>query len=210
MPSVKGVLPGDDVCAVPAHEELDAVVEGVQVLLGYGGLRLLDDVQRIRGAQAQRVDVTEGLEAAVRVHAVHQAISIIVFAVPTGGFHGCVTSGSSPAQLADTVPPIQVQGTSAIAIAQARTALNGAVFTVPAGAAFTLAIPAGPMFCAARVAGPLVACGPHPAILTAAGASYADAVATAVSRTDLNGAVVSSPVWVAVAKPGVWEESSMA
>lgn len=74
LPSVKGVLPGDDVCAVPAHEELDAVVEGVQVLLGYGGLRLLDDVQRIRGAQAQRVDVTEGLEAAVRVHAVHQAI----------------------------------------------------------------------------------------------------------------------------------------
>lgn len=64
---------------------------------------------------------------------------------------------------------------------------DGAVFAVPAGAAFTLAIPAGPMFCAARVAGPLVACGPHPAVLTAAGASYADAVATAVSSTDLCG-----------------------
>lgn len=61
-------------CAVPAHEELDAVVEGLQVLLGYGGLGLLDDVQRIGGAQAQRVDVTEGLEAAVGVHAVHQAV----------------------------------------------------------------------------------------------------------------------------------------
>lgn len=74
LPSVKGVLPGDDVCAVPAHEKLDAVVERVQVLLGYGGLGLLDDVQRIGGAQAQRVDVTEGLEAAVRIHAVHQAV----------------------------------------------------------------------------------------------------------------------------------------
>lgn len=73
-PSVKGVLPGDDVCAVPAHEELDAVVEGVQVLLGHGGLGLLDDVQRVGGAQAQRVDMTEGLQAAVGVHAVHQAI----------------------------------------------------------------------------------------------------------------------------------------
>lgn len=57
------------------------------------------------------------------VHGRQIPTSIIVFAVPTGGFHGCVTSGSSPAQLADTVPPIQVQGTSAIAIAQARTAL---------------------------------------------------------------------------------------
>lgn len=64
---------------------------------------------------------------------------------------------------------------------------DGAVFAVPAGAAFTLAIPAGPMFRAARVAGPLVACSPHPAVLTAAGASYADAVATAVSSTDLCG-----------------------
>lgn len=50
LPSVKGVLPRDDMCAVPAHEELDSVVEGVQVLLGYRGLCLLDDVQRVRGA----------------------------------------------------------------------------------------------------------------------------------------------------------------
>lgn len=64
---------------------------------------------------------------------------------------------------------------------------NGAVFAVPARAAFALAIPAGPVFCTAWVAGPLVACSPHPAILTAAGASYTDAVATTVSSTDLCG-----------------------
>lgn len=78
-PSIKGVLPRDDVCAVPAHEELDAVIEGVQVLLGHRGWKLgapwgVDDVQWVRGAQAQWVDMTEGLEAAVRVHAVDQAI----------------------------------------------------------------------------------------------------------------------------------------
>lgn len=50
LPSIKGVLPRDDMRAVPAHEKLDSVVEGVQVLLGYRGLCLLDDVQRIRGA----------------------------------------------------------------------------------------------------------------------------------------------------------------
>lgn len=50
LPSIKGVLPRDDMCAVPAHEELDPVVEGVQVLLGYRGLCLLNDVQRVRGA----------------------------------------------------------------------------------------------------------------------------------------------------------------
>ena len=49
--------------------------------------------------------------------------SIVVFAVTTGGFHGCVTARSSPAQLADTVPPVEVQGTSAVAIAQPRATL---------------------------------------------------------------------------------------
>lgn len=57
------------------------------------------------------------------VHGRQIPTSIVVFAVPTGGFHGRVTSSSSPAQLADTVPPIQVQGTSTIPVAQARTAL---------------------------------------------------------------------------------------
>lgn len=55
--------------------------------------------------------------------------SIVVFAVTTGGFHGCVTARSSPAQLADAVPAIQVQGTSSIAIAQARAALCKAKHT---------------------------------------------------------------------------------
>lgn len=64
---------------------------------------------------------------------------------------------------------------------------DGAVLSIPAGAAFTFAIPAGPMFCTAWVAGPLVACRPHPTILTAAGASYTDAMATTVSSTDLCG-----------------------
>lgn len=49
--------------------------------------------------------------------------SIIIFAVTTGGFHGSVTASSSPAQLTDTVPPIEVQGTSAIPIAQPRATL---------------------------------------------------------------------------------------
>lgn len=58
-----------------------------------------------------------------RAHGCLSLTSIIVFAVTTGGLHGCVAASSSPAQLADTVPPIQVQGTSAIAIAQPRATL---------------------------------------------------------------------------------------
>lgn len=58
-----------------------------------------------------------------RVHRCQSPTSVVVFAVSTGCFHGGVAASSSPAQLADTVPPIQVQGTSAIPIAQARTAL---------------------------------------------------------------------------------------
>ena len=76
---------------------------------------------------------------------------------------------------------------------------DGAVLSIPAGAAFALAVPAGPVFCTAWVAGPLVACGPHPTILTAAGASYADAMATTVSGTDLCGQERR-------AKGGGWEE----
>lgn len=60
--------------AVLANQELDSVIERVQVLLQYGGLRLLYDIQGVRGAQAQRVNVTQRLQAAVWVHAVHQAI----------------------------------------------------------------------------------------------------------------------------------------
>lgn len=40
------------------------------------------------------------------VHGCQSPTSIVVFAVTTGGFHGRVTASSSPAQLADAVPPI--------------------------------------------------------------------------------------------------------
>lgn len=56
-------------------------------------------------------------------HGCHSPTSIIVFAVTTGSFHRCVTASSSPAQLTDAVPPIQVQGASAVAVAQPRAAL---------------------------------------------------------------------------------------
>lgn len=46
----------------------------MQALLGDGGLCLLDDIQRVWGAQAERVDMAQWLQAAVWVHAIHQAI----------------------------------------------------------------------------------------------------------------------------------------
>lgn len=64
-----------------------------------------------------------------RIPGCQSPTSIVVFAVTTGGFHGCVTASSSPAQLADAVPPIQVQGTSAVAVAQARATLCKAKHT---------------------------------------------------------------------------------
>lgn len=60
--------------AVLADQELDPIVERMQALLEDGGLRLLDDIQGVRGAQAQCIDVTQWLQAAVWVHAIHQAI----------------------------------------------------------------------------------------------------------------------------------------
>lgn len=62
-------------------------------------------------------------------HGCHSLTSIVVFAVTTGRLHGCVTASSSPAQLADAVPPIQVQGAPAVAIAQPRAALCKAKHT---------------------------------------------------------------------------------
>lgn len=73
-PSIEGVLLRGDMCAVPAHKELDALVEGVQALLCHRGLALLDDVQRVGGTEAQRADVAKWLQAAVWVQAVCQAI----------------------------------------------------------------------------------------------------------------------------------------
>lgn len=73
-PSVKGVGSGDDVGAVSAHQEVHPVVESLQVALCRGHLCLLDDVQGVRGANAQRGGVTGCLQTAVWIHAVHQAI----------------------------------------------------------------------------------------------------------------------------------------
>lgn len=74
LPSFKGIVSWDDVSAVLADQELDPIIEWMQTLLGDGGLCLLDDIQGVWGAQAQRVDVAQGLQAAVWVHAIHQAI----------------------------------------------------------------------------------------------------------------------------------------
>lgn len=60
--------------AVLANQELDSIIEGMQALLGDGGLCLLDDIQGVRGAQAQCINVAQWLQAAVWVHAIHQAI----------------------------------------------------------------------------------------------------------------------------------------
>lgn len=71
-PAVEGVFSGDDVGAVLAHEQLDAVVEGFDG--GGAGVALLDDVQRVPRAPAQQAVLAGGLQAAVGVQAVHQAI----------------------------------------------------------------------------------------------------------------------------------------
>ncbi|TNN68676.1 hypothetical protein EYF80_021085 [Liparis tanakae] len=55
-------------------DEVHPVIEGLQVALGRGHLCLLDDVQGVRGADAQRGGVTGCLQTAVWIHAVHQAI----------------------------------------------------------------------------------------------------------------------------------------
>lgn len=73
-PAVERVGTGDDVGAVAADEEADALVEGLQGALAGGDLRLLDDVQGIGRAHAQRRGVARGLQTAVWVHAVHQTI----------------------------------------------------------------------------------------------------------------------------------------
>lgn len=69
-PSLEGVGPRNDVCAVSTHQEAHALVEGVQVAWTRRHLCFLDDVQRIRRTHTQRCDVTRRLHAAVRVHAV--------------------------------------------------------------------------------------------------------------------------------------------
>lgn len=72
--SIKGVDAGDDVGAVPAHQETHSFVEGLEFALSGGQLCLLDDVQGVRGAHAQGGGVTGCLQTAVWIHAVHEAI----------------------------------------------------------------------------------------------------------------------------------------
>lgn len=114
------------------------------------------------------------LEAAVRVHAVHESISFVVFAVCTESLHGYITARSSPPWLADTMPAVLVERTSPIAVAQAGATLDCAVFSVPSLAALAFAVLAGPVFRTARVASSLITCWTCPAFLTATGAPHAD------------------------------------
>lgn len=72
--SVKGVGSGNDVGAVPAHQEVHPVIEGPQVGLCRRHLCLLDDVEGLRRTQTQGGGVTGCLQTAVWIHAVHQAI----------------------------------------------------------------------------------------------------------------------------------------
>lgn len=72
LPAVEGIFSRDDVSAVLPHQELDAIVEGLHG--GSAGVALLDDVQRVPRAPAQEAVLAGGLQAAVWVQAVHQAI----------------------------------------------------------------------------------------------------------------------------------------
>lgn len=72
--AIEGIASGDDVGAVPAHQEAHSVVEGLEVAVHGRHLRLLDDIQGFWGADAQCGGVAGPLQTAVWVHAVHQAI----------------------------------------------------------------------------------------------------------------------------------------
>lgn len=72
LPAVEGVVPRNDVGAIFACQELDAIVEGLHC--GRVCLALLDDVQGVPGPPAEQAVLTGWLQAAVRVQAVHQAI----------------------------------------------------------------------------------------------------------------------------------------
>lgn len=72
IPGVEWVLPRDDVGAVPSHQHLDAVVERSDSRLGHEVL--LNDLQGVSGAAAQRAVLTGALNAAVWIHAVCESI----------------------------------------------------------------------------------------------------------------------------------------
>lgn len=64
---------------------------------------------------------------------------------------------------------------------------DGAVFSVPSRAAFTLPVLAGPVFAAARVTSPLFAPGAHPALVAATASRHTDAMSTTVRCAQLCG-----------------------
>lgn len=49
--------------------------------------------------------------------------SLIILVISTGGFHGNVASGPSPAGLADTLPAVLTQCASPVTVAQIRAAI---------------------------------------------------------------------------------------
>lgn len=49
--------------------------------------------------------------------------SLIILVISTGGFHGNVASGPSPAGLADTLPAVLTQCASPVAVAQIGAAI---------------------------------------------------------------------------------------
>lgn len=72
VPGVERVFPGNNMGAVPSHKHLDSVIKGADS--GLGHWTLLDNLQRVSGASAQRAVLTGSLDAAVWVHAVCQTI----------------------------------------------------------------------------------------------------------------------------------------
>lgn len=71
-PAVEGVVSRNDVGAVFACQELDAVVERLHC--GQVRLALLNDVQGIPRPPAEQAVLTGRLQAAVWVQAIHQAV----------------------------------------------------------------------------------------------------------------------------------------
>lgn len=157
---------------------------------------LADDVDGVRRATAEGLSLTRALQATVRIHTVHQAISFIVLAVCAESLHGNVTAGPSPAWLADTMPAILIQRAASIAVAQTWASLNGAMFSGPALVTFAFAVLAGAVFSAAWVTSFQIAYRTGPALFTATASSYTHTVRATVHCTHLDGAIGSSPVGV--------------
>lgn len=163
--------------------------------------------------------MTARLLAAVWVHTVRQAISVVVGVVITLCLHDNIASHAAPARLAHTVPPALFQGAATVAIAQAWTAVfnneiqvmrDAAVFSLPAGVALTLSVLTLAMLLAAGVAVLQVTAWPVPALLTLALPSHTHTVGTAGHRTHLGRAVRASPAGITGTAARVWKVFPMA